>query len=143
MAADLEGFAELGKKLTALGTAAGGKALRNANLKASTPVLKQAKQNAPVGTVAHKTYKGRLVAPGFLSRSVKRKSRLSKDKTTAYVLIGVAPEAYYGVQFIEKGTKNLRRKAWLQPAIDVKKAEYTRRLGQFLKENIEKVARKR
>lgn len=83
-------------KLAKLGSAAGGKALRNAATVAMTPVVKAAKAAAPVGTKAHKTYKGRLVAPGFLSRNVKKKTYLWKNGLGVSAWVGMSKEAWYG-----------------------------------------------
>ena len=67
---------------------------------------------APVGKKEHRTHKGRLVAPGFLKRSVVQRSSLKKDK--AIVIIGVKAEAYYGVQFLDRGTKNIKARNWFK-----------------------------
>lgn len=135
---ELEGLRDLSKQLSKLGANLGGKALRSAAMRSTLPVVKQARSNAPVGSIPHFTYKGRLVGPGFLSRSVARKSRLSRDKRTAIVLIGVKPEAFYGVQFVELGTSRVAPRPWLSKALESRQREVTGLLGQRLKENINK-----
>lgn len=135
----VEGLKELSRKLAALGEKVGGKALRQATLNASTPALKAAKLAAPVGQVAHKTYKGRLVAPGFLKRSIKRKSYYKNGKAVA--MIGVKAEAFYGVQFVEKGTKNISAKPWLVPAFVNNRDNMEQRLKDQIKKKIERLAR--
>ena len=145
------GLKELEKKLHKLGKAAGGNALRNATASAMLPALRAARTSAPVGTQAHRTYKGRLVAPGFLSRSVIRRSRLSRDKTTAWATVGVRGEAFYGVQFVElgytagkRGSPNRRMvpsRPWLEPAFETTQQQIYRRLKEKLKLQIDKARR--
>lgn len=98
----VKGLNDLSRKLSALGKDLGGKTLRQSAMNATTPVLKSLKAAAPRGKGLHKTYKGRTVFPGFLSRSLKRKSFYRNGK--ARIAIGVKKEAFYGLQFVEKGT---------------------------------------
>lgn len=141
MASNLEGLEKLSKQLSELGPAAGGKLLRSATLRSTLPVVKAARANAPVGVKPHKTYKGRLVGAGFLSRSIARKSRLYTDKKTAYTIIGVKPEAFYGVQFLELGTKTISRKPWLTKALEDNQQKVVDRMRDILKKGIEKAAK--
>ena len=136
----LKGFQELQKALKDLGAEAGGKDLRAALMQASLPAFKQARANAPVGEVPHRTYRGRLVAPGFGRRSVARKSRLSRDKSTATVMIGVKPEAYYMVAFVEIGTSKMPKQPWLEPALRSTQTEVVDRFKDRLRRRIEKRA---
>ena len=99
----VKGLRELEKKLAKLGQQNAGKALRQAAMNATTPGLKAAKREAPIGKQMHRTYKGRLVAPGFLRRSIVRRS--SYRNGWARVIVGVRKEAFYGVLFVEEGTK--------------------------------------
>src|SRR6185295_11910097 len=92
----ITGLKALSSQLSELGAAAGGKALRAAALQATQPLIEQLRSSVPKGHKPHKTYKGRLVAPGFLSRSLKRVTRISKDRRTVRVMIGVKREAFYG-----------------------------------------------
>jgi len=103
----LHGLKELNMQLTKLEAATGEKVLRTALMNASTPAFKAVKAAAPVGKKAHRTHKGRLVAPGFLRRSVIRRSSIirARRSTIAKVEIGVKSEAFYGVRFVEHGTK--------------------------------------
>lgn len=142
--AEIKGAKELSRKLSALGAAAGGKALRSALMSAALPVLREAQARAPVSDRDYlkKTYKGRYVAPGFLKRNIARKSILYKNKQTAKVLIGPKPEAFYGTQFIELGTSTIPKQPWLEPAFRSQKNAAVRRLSERLKSLIEKAARK-
>ena len=142
--AEIEGIAELQKKLAKLGEAAGGKALRNATKQAMLPVLQAARSSAPVGKFPHKSYKGRVLFPGYLSRSVDRNSALSRDKQTAWGRVGVKPEAFYGVQFIERGwtTRGGKTKVpaqpWLEPAFNRSQEQVLGRLKNRLARQIDK-----
>jgi HK97 gp10 family phage protein len=138
----VEGLSELNDKLQELGKQLGAKALRGALMSATLPVLKEARARAPIGTVAHKTYKGRLVAPGFLARSLKRRSQVNRDGTGASVSIGVRNEAFYGTQFLELGTSKIAKRPWLVPAYQAKHREALDVFKSELKRRIDKVAAK-
>lgn len=99
----INGLRELEIKLASMDRKVAGKTLRSAALLATTPALKALKAAAPRGKKLHRTYKGNLVAPGFLSRSIKRKT--SYRNGVARVVIGIKKEAAYGILFVEKGTK--------------------------------------
>ena len=103
----LEGLDELSKKLATLGKAAG-KTLRSATLKATTPVVRKMRNKIPVGSKPHRTYKGRLVAPGFAKRSIRRSSSFRRG--VASVRIGVRKEALYAVNFIDQGIHVTKRR---------------------------------
>ena len=139
---EVKGAASLERKLQALGAAASGKAIKFAAGFAMTPVLKQARANAPKGDSPHPTYKGRTVAPGFLSRSIKKKAKLSRDKKTAWVDIRIGEsEAFYG-RFVERGTVNMRAAPWLRPAMLSQKAIVLFRYKSKLRERIKSEASK-
>lgn len=140
--AKVEGLRDLKRRLDALEQAAAGKALRGATRYAMVPVRDAAIQNAPVGVREHKTYKGRIVFPGFLSRSVKLRSKLSRDKNTAWAEVGVKHEAFYGVHFLEYGTSRIARRPWLRPAMDNNQHQAQQRLKERLKHLIDKARRK-
>lgn len=141
--AELIGAKELSKKLEALGAALSGKLLRQAAGTAMTPVVKQARQNAPRGTRAHKTYTGRLVAPGFLSRNIKKKTFKSKSGLYASASVSAASEAFYGPQFLERGTKHIAKNPWLTKSFDNKKTEVTNKFKIDLQKKILRAAKKR
>lgn len=140
---ELKGFKELEKKLNALGVQAGTKVMRQAAGAAMNIVVKEARAKAPVGSEAHKTHKDRVVAPGFLSRNIKKFTRVSKSKGTALVFVGPSSEAYYGSQFVEVGTKYMAAQPWLEPAYESKKSQVVDRYGDELRKRIKKVAAKR
>jgi len=141
----IKGHRELSAQLSKLGKAAGGKALRSGAMSAMLPALRAAQAAAPVragDSGLKRTYKGRLVAPGFASRNVKRRSFMSYDKRTVWVSLGMAKEAFYAVSFIELGTSTYARKPWLEPAFRRSLPEVYRALGVNLKRTIDKAARR-
>lgn len=142
---EIEGLKELTKQLSALGKAAGSKALRSATMFAMTPVVKEAKENVPTAKNAHFTHKRRLVAPGFAARSVIKRSILSRDKKTVWVSVGVKSEAYYAVNFIELGvpSRKIPKRPWLSRAMEKKQKVVTDRLGSQLKKKIKAAIKKR
>ena len=140
--ADLEGFKELSRQLKELGRTVGGNALRSAANAALMPALRKARQTVPVGTVAHKTYKGRLVAPGFLRRSLKRSTKLGRNRNIVFARLGVKEEAFYGVVFLERGTSKIQKRPWLVPAFESTKDESLKLLSERLKKRIEAAAKK-
>ena len=103
MAETLTGLKELNKQLKAMERRTGTKVLRSASLKATTPVLRAMRAKAPVGRKPHKTFKGRLVAPGFTKRSLRRKTRVLTRKGAVQVTMGVRSEAWYALQFFDQG----------------------------------------
>lgn len=106
----VQGLKELNDKLLRMEKATAIKSLRSAAVAATSPVVKEMKAAAPKGTRAHKTYKGRLVAPGFLSRSVKRMTRIDKKTGKMTLTIGVKKEAFYGVSFLDEGKQVTQRR---------------------------------
>ena len=139
--AQIEGMKELSSKLVLLGTKLGGKALRQAASAATTPALREMKAAIPVGSTEHKTYKGRLVAPGFAKRSIRRQARLRKG--TATVTIGVLPEAFYAVSFADRGTKNMTAQPWFESRFENNQRTMTNEMVKQLKARILKIAAKR
>lgn len=151
---NLTGMKDLADKLAMLGTTLGGKTLRQSLMNATTPLVKKIKLAVPVGTEIHKTYKGNIVSPGFLKRSIKRVSRFNKRFGSASVRIGVRREAFYGINFLDRGINVTQRKgkpvkpysitgtSWFkQNFINSRKAMEDRLKAQ-LKSKIDKIARR-
>lgn len=120
------GMKQLSDKLSRMKQATAVKALRSAAMAATLPTVRKMKAAAPKGRDTHKTYKRRMVGPGFLSRSVIRKTRKDKETNKITVSIGVKREAFYGVTFLDEGTvvtqrrqtikgKKSRRKIQIKP----------------------------
>ena len=139
---EFQGFNELKNQLEALGAQAGGRALRNAANAAMTPAIKSVRAAAPRGSVGHKTYQGRTVAPGFLSRNIKKTSFLSKSKRWTAISIGVTPEAFYGLEFVDRGTKTQQKQDWFEPAFERAQTEVLNRFSDDLRKKIAKQAEK-
>ena len=148
------GFKKLSQQLSRLGAAAGGKALRNAANRSMLPALKAARLAAPVASPPYtyeghapvdpyprKTYKGRLVTPGFARRSVARRSFLSRDRKTATVIIGVKQEAFYALVFGEFGTSWQPARPWLEPSFRSSIGAVNNLLRSNLKANLDKAVR--
>lgn len=110
--ASIEGLNKLTLKLTKLSDKLAAPTLKKAASKAMIKTYQEVKAGAPVGKKAHRTYKGRLVAPGYLKRTLKKTARAYKSKRKAIVTIKAAPEAFYGVQFIDRGTKYIKARRW-------------------------------
>ena len=111
MASELIGVKELTKKLDKLDAKLAVKTLRSVLFKATTPVVRQMKSQVPVGTEAHRTYKGRLVSPGFSKRSIKRltgKRFLSQGKLS--IAIGVRAEDFYSIKFYDQGPHTITKR---------------------------------
>ena len=161
MTESLEGSKELAIKLSNLERKLAAKTLRGAMLKATLPVVRQMRQKAPKGTVEHRTYKKRLVAPGFLSRSLRRKTRIDKTRGALVVTIGVRSEAFYGIQFYDQGpytitkrrqsTKSRRRRhidikpytlkryPWFQSTFTANRSQMESAIVHELRSRIEKI----
>ena len=143
---EVEGADDLRKKLSNLGDAASGRVIRSAANFAMTPVLKEARRNAPKGTRPHKTYKGRVVAPGFLRRNIVKKTKLSRDKSRAFASVSARGEAWYGrlieTGYTAKGGREMPARPWLRPAMLNNKGLVFDRYKSKLRERIKKEARR-
>lgn len=71
---------------------------------AMLPMLRQARALAPEGDETHRTYKGRLVAPGFLKRNIRLRKMKFKDKNRVGYSLAARGEAFYG-KILEVGFK--------------------------------------
>ncbi len=142
MASQLEGVAELTRKLNELGAKTAGKELRGAVRAAAKIAYDKAKAAIPVGDEPHKTYKGRLVAPGFAQRSLRLLARINRRKGSAEALIGVRREAFYALSFVELGTSRMGARPWLRPAFESSQDSMLRSLASELKKRIERIARR-
>lgn len=137
------GFALLAKQLRLLKKNVQGKALRAAARAAITPALERAKQAIPQGVDKHRTYKGRLVQPGFARKSIRAIVVVSRDKQKAEAILGVKAEAFYAVQFVELGTVKQGARPWLRPAFAATQQQQIATLSDVLRSKIEEAARVR
>lgn len=154
----ISGYRELSAQLTAMGAAAGGQALKSAAFASMKPAQEAAQSAAPeanppygpypsrstpIDPYPKKTYKGRLVAPGFAKRSVAIRAYLARTRDSVKVSLGVAREAFYAVQFLELGTSKIPKRPWLEPAFRGATAAVDARLQERLKALIDRAARRR
>jgi len=137
----VKGLAELDRRLAALGGALGQKVLRNAARAAMTPVLKAARAAAPKGTEAHRTYKGRLVAPGFASRNLRVITYRNRQTGKVGALLGVRKEAYYAIHYWVYGAYGRKRKDWLTPVFEAHASDMLQRLQTETAKRIDKAAK--
>lgn len=105
-----QGMKELYNKMQELGAALEVKVIRSAAMSATLPTVRAMQAAAPRARGAYRTYKGRLVGPGFVGRSVTRKSSFNKQTGRVIVLMGVRREAFHGVTFLDKGLNVTSRK---------------------------------
>lgn len=154
----ISGYRELSAQLQAMGAAVGGQALKSAAHASMKPAVEAAQAaapeaNPPYGPYAtrttpldpypKKTYKGRLVAPGFARRSVAIRTSLARTRDFVKVALGVRREAFYAVQFIELGTSKIPKRPWLEPAFRGAVQAVNTRLQERLKALIDRAAQKR
>lgn len=147
----LLGFEELGRKLQSLKAETAVKVVRSAMMSATLPTVRAMQAAAPKGSEAHRTYKGRLVAPGYLSRNVKRKVKVYDKYGRVSLRIGVAPEAFYGVTFLDEDITVTSRKGksikpykisgkrWFKKRFEGDKPQILSRFERFLAARIKKV----
>jgi len=121
----VKGVKELAKALDGVGRTAGGRILANALRAAANVAAKQAKSNFPDNKYDEKHYVGRklkkgkqgyIVYPPFAKTQIRTKVRQYRNKQGAYALIGVTPDAFYALQFVELGTSRHGKQPWLVPA---------------------------
>lgn len=139
----LVGVKELTQKINAMGTVFAAKNLRGVSKDALEVAEHVARANIPRGTEPHKTYKGRLVSPGFALATLHIETFINKATGTAVAVLGVAREAFYAVLFVELGTSKMPAQPWLRPAFEQSKDPMLQRLAASLRERVEKIAKKR
>jgi hypothetical protein len=145
MADEIKGLRELRKKLKALPKSVQGRTLSNATRSSLLPAEKLAKATIPVGTESHVTYRGTVVEPGFSKSQIRREVWRSPNGAYAIARLGVRPEAFYAVQFVELGVPayGIPPRPWLAPALEQSQRLVVDRLKDRLSKSIEKAAKKR
>lgn len=143
MASGLEGTAELSRQLRALGAAFSIPILRAAVRAGIKPAHDRWKATIWKGNQAHRTYKGRLVAPGFSSRNTRVVTKAEQGGTVVSAALGVRKEAFYAVQFIERELGNSKHVAQpsLRAAMQSTQTEQQAALAAKLRERIDKIAK--
>ena len=105
MALEDQEYAQLVKRFDQLEASVGVSVLRSAMRSALKPTLVLMAQQAPHGTKAHRSYRHRLLPPGFLSAKGTLRLLIKKNKVGGVLdaVIGVRREAFYGVLYYDKG----------------------------------------
>lgn len=148
MASELQGTRALSQQLAALGRLEEGRGLRSAVRAGIKPALERARATVPVRDTTKpgndglkKTYKGNLVAPGFLSRSILTRVYVPRRRKSAFAFLGVRQEAYYGLQFLELGTSRIAKRPWLVPAFSATQSAQLTAVADSLRKTLERIAR--
>ena len=144
MAGEVKGLRELSLQLRALGETVAARNLKGAAKDALLPTEQVAEASIPIGSVLHKTYKGRTVMPGFAQRSIKRVAIAARGaKNVVKAMLGVAREAFYALAFVERGTSKMPARPWLVPAFEATQGQVLQRFAGSLRRRIEKAAKRR
>jgi len=139
------GVEELSKDFQRLEAAAAAKIMRSAAGYAFTPVLSNIKANAPVSEKAHTTRRDRIVTPGFLKRNLVKKTKVSRDKSRAFVSIFPKPEAFYGFVFVPGGITRFGKGSpndFATRGFEAAEGQAIQRFSEKMKIEIEKAAAK-
>jgi HK97 gp10 family phage protein len=134
----IAGLRDLQIKLKNMPDKVQNKILRNAATFAVNPLVQEAKRSVPVSDRNYlaRTYRGTLIAPGFGKRSIAKKVKLYQDGKFAKAMVGVKPEAYYLLQFVERGTSKQPKQPWLEPAYRKTRRKVLTRFQEQMKKKI-------
>ena len=130
MAEQVIGVREIVQKLERLDRRMSSRLVTSALRRSTTSTQRQMRAAAPVGKAMHKTYKGRLVAPGFLKRSIKRGIKTDKRTGNKYLLFGVRREAWYA-KFYAEGPYTITQRRYKGKGTRSVKAYTLRRVPFF------------
>lgn len=137
----LAGAADCIRKLQALGALDNGKIALGAVRAGIQPAFTAAEAKIPVGTRMHRTYKGRLVAPGFGKRSLVIVTTKKTNDGLPSALLGVRGEAYYETQFLERGTSKMRAQPWLRSSFYSTQDAMEAAMVAYLQKRLAKLAK--
>lgn len=143
MSNPLEGVAELTSKLTELGAKLAARELRGTVKEAIGEAEHKARARIPQGSEPHKTYRGRIVSPGFAVSTLHVETYINKRTGSAVAVLGVEREAFYATIFVELGTSKTKAQPWLQPAFEESQEAMLRRMADELRGRVEKIAKRR
>lgn len=143
MASQLEGVRELTGQLTELGAKLATRELRGTVKTALGEAEHKARARMPQGSEPHKTYRGRLVSPGFALSTLHIEVSLNKRTGAVVATLGVGREAFYVVQFVELGTADMPAQPWLRPSFEESEDAMLRSIADELRQRIEKIAKRR
>lgn len=142
MASQLEGVADLTAKLNELGAKFAARQLKGVVEQALSIALHKARATIPIGIEAHKTYRGRIVSPGYALSTLHIETKLDKKRGAIVGLLGVGREAFYAVQFVELGTARVPARPWLRPAFENSDSQMLEEIASELRERVGKIAAK-
>lgn len=137
MSSSIEGIDVLIKKLKSLDDKTNVKVMQKAAVGSIRRTKNKMKALAPISSKSHKTYKRNVVAPGFLKRSITHRTR--KENNSIVVTIGVKKEAYYGVQFLDRGTKFIKPIQWFESTFEKDEKHILEEFKNYLKKNLDKL----
>lgn len=143
MASRLEGVRELTGKITELGAKFAATQLRAVVKTALQEAEHTARTRIPVGDIPHRTYRGRIVSPGYALSTLHIETKLDKRAGSAIALLGVGREAFYAVQFLELGTAKMAARPWLRPSFESSEDAMLQGIGDEMRKRVERIAKKR
>ena len=137
----IKGLRDLMQTLDTFPEKVSGTRLRDATKDAVKPVVAMAKATIPQGRAAEgaagehyvlrnkkKGKEGYKVPMPHAVGQIKTKSKIGRDKLSAYTLVGVGKSAYYATIFVELGTSRQPKQAWLRPAFMATASEQLSRM---------------
>jgi len=142
MATGLEGVAALTKKLLEMKGALAARELRGTAKAAMEEAEHLARARIPQGTEPHKTYRGRLVSPGFAVSTLHVETYLNKNTGAVGAALGTSREAFYATLFVELGTARTPAQPWLRPAFEESEDPMLRMIASDLRARVEKIAKR-
>jgi len=134
----LEGVGELTAKLNELGVKLAARELRGTVKDALELAEHRARARIPQGSQPHKTYRGRLVSPGYAISTLHIETRINKRTGAAEAMLGVGREAFYAVAFVELGTAHTPAQPWLRPSFEDAEDAMLKQISTSLFQRIEK-----
>jgi HK97 gp10 family phage protein len=141
VASALEGVAQLTAQFNELGVKFASRELRGSVKDALTEAEHRARSRMPQGTEPHKTYRGRLVSPGYAISTLHIETGIDKRAGAAFAALGVGREAFYEVQFQELGTAFHAAQPWLVPSFEESEPAMLENLKGSMIKRLEKVAK--
>ena len=90
-----------------------------------------------------RTYKGNLKWEGYGSRNVTIATKTWKNGNGAHVRLGVKPEAFYMVKFVELGKAKQPARPWLEPAFKAASGAMRGAMIKEMKRRLDAAARKK
>lgn len=143
MASQLEGVKELTGQLTELGVKLASRELKGTVKTALEEAEHLARSRIPQGTEPHKTYRGRLVSPGYALSTLHIEVSINKRSGAVVATLGVGREAFYAVLFVELGTARTGAQPWLRPSFEQSQDAMLNKIASELRARVEKIARRR